>query len=102
MGGDFAPEATVAGALLALGELDPAHSIQLVGRASVIAEQLDTLLAGSEFASMRPQRDRLSIIDAPDVIEMAENPAAAIRGKPKSSMMVGLKLQAAGGSDAFV
>ena len=32
MGGDFAPRATVSGALLAIGELDPGHSIQLVGR----------------------------------------------------------------------
>jgi glycerol-3-phosphate acyltransferase PlsX len=43
MGGDFAPRATVAGALLALSELDPAHSIQLVGRTAVIDGELDAL-----------------------------------------------------------
>ena len=32
MGGDFAPRATVAGALLALAELPPEHSLQLVGQ----------------------------------------------------------------------
>src|SRR6185369_8003331 len=71
MGGDFAPQATVAGALLALAELDPAHSIQLVGRSAVIEEQLQSLMAGE-------------------------------RGKPNSSMAVGLRLQAEGKSDAFV
>jgi phosphate acyltransferase len=102
MGGDFAPQATVAGALLALGELDSAHSIQLVGRASVITAQLDALRGDGEFSSLRAQRDRVAIIEAPDVIEMTDKPGSAIRGKPKSSMMVGLKLQAGGESEAFV
>ena len=31
MGGDFAPNATVAGALLALQEFGPDHTVQLVG-----------------------------------------------------------------------
>jgi phosphate acyltransferase len=47
-------------------------------------------------------RDRLSIIEAPDVIEMTEKPSAAVRGKPNSSMMIGLRLQTEGKSDAFV
>jgi glycerol-3-phosphate acyltransferase PlsX len=102
MGGDFAPRATVAGALLALGELDPAHSIQLVGRTQVITDQLDALLRDSEFAALASQRGRISIVEAPDVIEMTDKPGAAVRGKPNSSMIVGLKLQADGSSDAFV
>ena len=32
MGGDFAPKATIAGALLALQELDAGHTVQLVGQ----------------------------------------------------------------------
>jgi glycerol-3-phosphate acyltransferase PlsX len=102
MGGDFAPQATVAGALLALGELDQAHSIQLVGRTTVVTEQLDTLLNSPEHQSVRGQRGRIEIIEAPDVIEMTDKPSAAIRGKPNSSMIIGLKLQAEGKSDAFV
>jgi phosphate acyltransferase len=102
MGGDFAPRATVAGALLALGELDPAHSIQLVGRTSVVSEQLDALVVEAEFAPLAPHRERVTIIDAPEVIEMTDKPGSAVRSKPKSSMVVGLKLQAAGESDAFV
>jgi len=101
MGGDFAPHATVAGALLALAELDPAHSIQLVGSTTVVEAQLRTLLDG-ELAAHAAQRDRLTIVEAPDVIEMTDKPSAAVRGKPNSSMAVGLRLQADGQSDAFV
>jgi glycerol-3-phosphate acyltransferase PlsX len=102
MGGDYAPQATVAGALLALGELDPAHSIQLVGRTAVITETLDTLLREAEYAPLAAHRPRIAIVEAPDVIEMTDKPGTAIRGKPNSSMIVGLKLQAEGHSDAFV
>ena len=101
MGGDFAPRATVSGALLAIGELDPGHSIQLVGRTSVIERELGTLLAGELAASAR-HRGRLEIIEAPDVITMSDKPSAAVRGKSHSSMVVGLKLQPAGKSEAFV
>jgi phosphate acyltransferase len=102
MGGDFAPRATVAGALLALGELHSSHSIQLVGQSEVVTRQLDALLADPEFKPLAEHRGRLEIVDAPEVIEMTDKPGAAVRGKPKSSMIVGLKLQAAGESDAFV
>ncbi len=101
MGGDFAPQATVAGALLALAELDPVHSIQLVGRTAVVDAQLRELLDG-ELASHQIYRDRLSIVEAPDVVEMTDKPSAVVRGKPNSSMAVGLRLQADGLSDAFV
>jgi phosphate acyltransferase len=101
MGGDFAPQATVAGALLALAELDPAHTIQLVGSTAVVEAQLRTLLDG-ELSSYAAQRDRLSIVEAPDVIEMSDKPSVAVRGKPNSSMTVGIRLQAEGASDAFV
>ncbi|CAN5868589.1 phosphate acyltransferase PlsX [soil metagenome] len=101
MGGDFAPQATVAGALLALAELDPAHSIQLVGQTAVVEAQLRDLLDG-ELSALAVHRDRLSIVEAPDVIEMTDRPSAVVRGKPNSSMAVGLRLQADGKSDAFV
>jgi phosphate acyltransferase len=101
MGGDLAPQATVAGALLALAELDPSHCIQLVGSTPVVETQLRTLLAG-ELAAHAAQRDRLTIVEAPDVIEMTDKPSAVVRGKPNSSMAVGLRLQAEGHSDAFV
>lgn len=100
MGGDFAPQATVAGALEALAELGAAHSIQLVGRTAVIEEQLNTLLGG-DLSALAAQRERIEIVEAPDVIEMTDKPSA-VRSKPNSSMMIGLRLQAEGKSDGFV
>src|SRR3954466_14936207 len=102
MGGDFAPQATVAGALLALSELDSAHSIQLVGRSAVVETQLSALLDDPDYSALRSHSSRVAIVEAPDVIEMTDKPGAAVRGKPNSSMIVGLKLQADGKSDAFV
>ena len=101
MGGDHAPHATVTGALLAAAELDPGHSIHLVGPSALIESTLDELLAG-EQAALADGRARLHIVEAPDVIAMAEKPSAAIRSKPNSSMMVGLRLHAEGQCDAFV
>ena len=100
MGGDFAPQATVAGALAALAELGPDLTIQLVGQKAVITRELDALLdAGA--AGLADGRSRLEVIDAPDIIEMADKPSSAVR-KPQSSMVVGLRLQAEGQSDGFV
>ena len=101
MGGDYAPAAPVAGALLALAELDSEHRVQLIGRESVLREQLRLHLSG-EHASLATHASRIDIIDAADVIDMADKPSAALRGKPNSSMHVGLKLQVDGKSDAFV
>ena len=101
MGGDFAPTAPVAGALLALAELDQSHTIQLVGKAELINSTLDTMLAG-EHASLARHRHRISVIDAPEVIDMSEKPVPALRAKPRNSMTIGLSLQVKGESDAFV
>ena len=101
MGGDFAPQAPVSGALQALTELDASHTIQLVGQTDVIEEQLESLFR-DDFSSAPSLRDRLAVIEAPDVIEMNDKPSVAVRGKPNSSMTVGLRLQSEGKSDAFV
>src|SRR5688572_17877756 len=95
MGGDHAPKAPVAGALEALAELDSAHTIQLVGRRADIEAQLSALGSSSNG------QKRLEIVDASDVVEMTDKPTD-VRKKPNSSMMLGLKIQAEGKSDAFV
>jgi glycerol-3-phosphate acyltransferase PlsX len=96
MGGDHAPQAPIAGALEALAELDATHAIQLVGRRDVIEQEIARSGTGVDA-----HRKRLEIVEAPDVIEMNEKPTA-VRGKPNSSMMVGLRLQSEGKSDAYV
>jgi glycerol-3-phosphate acyltransferase PlsX len=101
MGGDRAPAATVAGALLALGDFGSRHEIQLVGRQEVIRAEVQRQIAG-DFAGSAADAERLQVVHAPDVIEMTDKPTVAIRGKPASSMVVGLRMQAEGRSDAFV
>ncbi|MGA1361156.1 MAG: phosphate acyltransferase PlsX, partial [Gemmatimonadaceae bacterium] len=101
MGGDHAPEAPVAAALLAAQELAPSHALQLVGREAVIREELSRQLTGAA-PLLREAASRFAVVDAPEVIEMTDKPSVAIRGKPNSSMAVGLRLQAEGQSDAFV
>jgi len=94
MGGDHAPQAEVEGAVLALRELPPGFLVQLVGRSDAIQAEL----------ARYPDLDlsRIEVHDAPDVIGMDEKPLAAVRKKPHSSLAVGLGLQKAGASDAFV
>lgn len=101
MGGDLAPQSPVAGAMLALAELGPEHTVILVGRTQIIEDEFDRFEAQSSdgFAAARA---RISVVEAPDVIQMTDRPTAAIRGKPYSSMVVGLKLHAADKADAFV
>ena len=101
MGGDFAPAATIAGALLALAEIDASHQIQLVGIPGIVRQALDEALAGAS-ADFAHHVDRLELIEASDVIDMSEKPSAVLRGKANSSMHVGLRLQVEGRSDAFV
>lgn len=101
MGGDHAPQAPIAAALLASEELPAEHVIQLVGRPDVIRAELDSQLAAAPALSVAAA-ERFEIIEAPDVVEMSDKPSAVLRAKAKSSMALGIRLQAEGRSDAFV
>ena len=94
MGGDYAPEAEVEGAVQALRELPPTFRVQLVGRTGEIEAALRRVPRGD--------RSRLEIVEAPEVVGMGEKPLAAVRSKPNSSIAVGLGLQKSGASDAFI
>ena len=93
MGSDNAPRVEVEGAVMALRELPPDVRIQLVGRRADIEAALTA--AGAD-------RNRLAVVDAPEVVGMGEKPLQAVRSKPKSSILVGLGLQKQGESDAFI
>jgi len=101
MGGDFAPRAPIAGALHALAELDESHVVQLVGKISVIEQQLAELLAG-ELSDHARVRNRIALVDAPDTISMSDKPTAALRSSSNNPMSVGIRLQVDDASDAFV
>jgi len=94
MGGDNAPRAEVEGAAQALKELPPEFRVQLVGRGADIEAALGK--------TPGVDRSRIDLVEAPDVVGMGEKPLAAIRGKPRSSIAVGLTLQKQGKSDAFI
>ena len=88
MGGDNAPKSTVGGAILARKELGA--EIILVGR----EQELKELLGDNT--------DGISIVNAPDVITMEDDPATACRTKRDSSMSVALNLLKTGVGDALV
>jgi glycerol-3-phosphate acyltransferase PlsX len=94
MGGDHAPQAEVEGAVQALREFPPGFLVQLVGRREAIEAEL------GRFPEV--DRGRLEVHEATEVIGMHEKPLAAVRKKPNSSLAVGLGLQKAERSDAFV
>lgn len=92
MGGDFAPEATVQGAILAKQALPEGVNIVLIGDAELIHEQL--LNAGANPSAFR-------IVHTSSVIDMGENPTRAFTQKPDSSIAVGFKMLKDGEIDAF-
>lgn len=94
MGGDFAPQAPVKGALLAR-ERYPEVEIVLVGQRDAITGALreagwPTLPAGIE------------IREASEVVEIADDPATAFKKKPDSSLTVGLNMVKNDEADGFV
>src|SRR5256885_470821 len=94
MGSDNAPQVEVDGATEALKELPPEFQVQLVGRSA----EIEAALARVPGVN----RGRIEIVDAPEVVGMGDKPLAAVRGKPRSSIAVGLGLQKKKKSDAFI
>jgi phosphate acyltransferase len=90
MGGDHAPSAIVDGALAAARHLD--LRIFLVGAPAAIAPLLDRHADWREL--------QVHVVEAPDVIEMAES-AAATRRKPRASIRVAADLVARREADAL-
>lgn len=78
MGGDHAPDAVLKGSVEAIPVLGPGDELVLVGPRELIAD----------FLADRGIKDpRVRIEHAPDVIEMDEQPAKAVRAKPDSSIV---------------
>lgn len=90
-GGDNAPQEIVKGAVMAVKEYG--HTVILTGRQDEIRNVLEQNGLSEEG---------LEIVDAPDVIEMHDEPKKVLRELRSSSMAVGLDLLAAGKGDAFV
>ncbi len=92
MGGDFAPNATIEGAILASEILAGDCQILLIGDKSLIEDQL-------ALHNITP--GRFNILHAEEVIEMGEHPAKAFPQKPNSSIAKGFGLLMGGKANAF-
>ncbi|MCF0143048.1 MAG: phosphate acyltransferase PlsX [Parasporobacterium sp.] len=92
MGGDFGPKETVKGAVMAVNESQDV-SVAVFGN----EEEITACLAGAAY-----DKDRIQVIPTQSVIETAESPTSAIRGKKDSSMVVGLHAVRNNEADAFV
>ena len=92
MGGDNAPVATVKGAVEAVAE-SKAVKVFLVGKKEVLEKEL---------SAYTYDKDRIEIVDATEVIEMAEPPVLAIRTKKDSSIVKAMYMVNHGEADAYV
>ncbi len=92
MGGDYAPQKTVHGAILALNELQSDTKIVLFGRESEIL---------SELKQYNINANNFEIINCTDVIDMGEHPTKAFKSKPNSSIAKGFEYLAKGKIDGF-
>ncbi len=92
MGGDYAPQAPIKGAVEALKKQDNLRVI-LVGVEEILRKEL---------SAYEYPKDRLEIVHASQIIATGEPPVAAVRRKKDSSIVVGQKLVKEGKADAFV
>ena len=92
MGGDFAPEAAVQGAVLALEAIGPDSRIVLFGDEAKIKAVLEAEGCSAE---------RFDIVATTEVIEMGDHPAKAFQAKADSSITVGFGYLAKGAINGF-
>ena len=92
MGGDYAPQKTVHGAILAQKDLPRGTEIVLFGKKEVVL---------SELKSFNTPSNTFEIVDCPEVIEMGEHAIKGIKQKTKSSISVGFHYLATGKIDGF-
>lgn len=92
MGGDYAPKATVLGAIAAQQVLSPDQKIVLFG---------DTEQALPILAEQQIDASCFEFVHCTEVISMGEHPTKAITQKPNSSISVGFQYLKEGKIDSF-
>ena len=90
MGGDNAPGEIISGALEAIELLDGNDEVILVGPKEIIEPRLPS------------SKSRITVVDAPEVIEMDEAPIESLRKKRNSSISVMAKMAKEGQADALI
>jgi len=92
MGGDYAPQNAVVGAIDAFNEKKD-FELFLIGRKNEIIDVIK---------SNNLSFDESKIIHTSEVIEMVDSPTSALKSKPDSSIVKGAQLVKEGKADAFV
>jgi glycerol-3-phosphate acyltransferase PlsX len=92
MGGDYAPDAIIEGAVDSLQHLSSSDELVLIGNEDSVLNKLKELNVDSS---------RFKIVHTSQVIEMADVPAKAYSQKPDSSIAVGFKMLKEGAIDGF-
>lgn len=92
LGGDFAPDANISGAILAQKELPQDATLVLIG-------DQEQILSGLLSYGANPED--FEIVHAPDIITMHDHPTRAIPQKPNSSIAVGFDLLASNAIQVF-
>ena len=92
MGGDFAPEAVIEGAVDSLRHLIKDDKLVLIGDENRILSKLNDMSIEPSF---------FDIVNTTQVIEMADHPAKAFSGKKNSSIAVGFGMLKSGLVDGF-
>jgi phosphate acyltransferase len=92
MGGDFAPEAIIEGAVDSLQHLSENEKLVLIGDETAILRKLGEMLIEPSL---------FDIVHTSQVIEMADHPAKAFSQKKDSSIAVGYGLLKNGALDGF-
>ena len=92
MGGDYAPEEIIKGAVLAAQKGDV--EISLVGSTNILEKEV----AGYEFTN----GSVIHVVEASQVIKEDESPVNVVRRKPNCSVAVAAKMIKAGKADALV
>lgn len=92
LGGDFAPEATIKGILLALEEFGKDCTFVLLGDEA----QLKAALSNTDLSSYK-----IEFFNAPEGITMSSSPVKSIASSPNSSIVKGYDLLAEGTIDGF-
>ena len=98
MGGDFAPKVNVDGAIDALREFSDME-IVLVGPQELMEKTIGEYVDQQAAASVK---DRLIVVDAPEVITTEEHPVMALRRKKNSTFCVGMDMVRRKEAQAFV
>ena len=91
MGGDYAPAATVAGAVMARSELPASAELVLIGNKDQILKELE---------GHNADPDAFSFVHTTEVLDMGDHPVKSFSLKKDSSLVKGFELLSRGELDA--